>query len=227
MKNFLLAVFSFAIVNLLPADDLATQFAQPPDSARPWVFAYWMEGNVTREGITTDLEAMKRQGIGGLTFFDGALGNPKGPHRFMSESWREMFRHLVKEAGRVGLEMNLNNDPGWAGSGGPWVTPEQASQRVVMSETIAEGSARFDAVLPLPPDINHGYYRDIAVLAYPAPNGLPSYRIPDFDSTKSFAGKRDFATVVPWPRRVPTDTNWPGSTDLREIVPSEGAMILV
>jgi len=193
----------------LTAGELATQFAQPPDSARPWVFAYWMEGNITREGITTDLEAMKRQGIGGLTFFDGALGNPQGPHRFMSESWRDMFRHLVREADRVGLEMNLNNDPGWAGSGGPWVTPEQASQRVVISETIVEGPVRFDAVLPLPEDINHGYYREIAVLAFPAPSGGPDYRIPGFDSTKSFAGKRDFASVVPWPRFIPTSSEWP------------------
>ena len=209
MKKCLLVILTLCAAGLAPADDLARQFAQPPDSARPWVFAYWMEGNATREGITTDLEAMKRQGIGGLTFFDGALGNPQGPHRFMSDSWRGMFRHLVKEADRVGLEMNLNNDPGWAGSGGPWVTPEQASQRVVMSETILEGPAHFDAVLPLPADINHGYYRDIAVLAYPAPNGKPDYRIPGFDSTKSFSGKRDFATVVPWPRFISTDTAWP------------------
>ena len=68
-----------------------------PDSARPWVYCFWLEGNVTREGITADLEAMRRAGIGGLLFMDGAMGNPVGPHRFMSDSWRAMFKHMVAE----------------------------------------------------------------------------------------------------------------------------------
>ena len=76
-------------------DDLVEQFRRPPDSARPWVYCFWLEGNVTREGITADLEAMRRAGIGGLLFMDGNMGNPVGPHRFMSESWRAMFKHMV------------------------------------------------------------------------------------------------------------------------------------
>ena len=86
---------------------------------------------------------MRRAGIGGLLFMDGAMGNPVGPHRFMSDSWRAMFKHMVAEADRLGLEINLNNDPGWAGSGGPWIKPEQASQQVVMSETIVQGPGAF------------------------------------------------------------------------------------
>ena len=93
----------------------------PPDEAYPWVYSFWMEGNITKEGITADLEAMKQAGIRGLLFMDGALGNPVGPHRFMSESWLEMFNHMLAEADRLGIEVNLNNDPGWAGSAGPWI----------------------------------------------------------------------------------------------------------
>ena len=33
--------------------------------ARPWTFWYWMFGAVTPEGITADLEAMHRVGLGG------------------------------------------------------------------------------------------------------------------------------------------------------------------
>src|SRR3972149_2869911 len=98
--------------------DLVEEFRSPPHSAKPWVYCFWLEGNVPREGITADLEAMRRAGIGGLLFMDGDMGNPKGPHRFMSESWRAMFQHMVSEAGRLELEVNLNNCPGWAGSGG-------------------------------------------------------------------------------------------------------------
>jgi hypothetical protein len=34
-------------------------FANPPLSARPGVFWDWLNGNITKEGITRDLEAMK------------------------------------------------------------------------------------------------------------------------------------------------------------------------
>jgi hypothetical protein len=193
------------------AGDLAKEFAAPPDSARPWVYCFWLEGNVTREGITADLEAMRRAGIGGLLFMDGDMGNPKGPHRFMSDSWRAMFKHMVSEAGRLGLEVNLNNCPGWAGSGGSWVTPEQASQKVVTSETVVQGPARFDAVLASP-QAARGYYRDIAVLACPAPAADAAgkvRRIENFNSAKSFAGDQDFAGCVTWPRFIPTSPRWP------------------
>jgi hypothetical protein len=190
---------------------LAQQFAAPPDSARPWVYSFWLEGSISREGITADLEAMRRAGIGGLLFMDGDMGNPKGPHRFMSDSWRAMFKHLVSEADRLGLEVNLNNAPGWAGSGGRWVKPEQAAQRVVQSETVVEGPKHFDAVLAQPPTAQN-FYRDIVVLACPAPetDGANGFRrIENFDSAKSFAGVRDFAACVPWPRFIPTNPHWP------------------
>lgn len=119
----LVGMFAWAGATVIHGADLAEEFKSPPDSARPWVYCFWLEGNVSREGITADLEAMHRAGIGGLLFMDGDMGNPAGPHRFMSESWRAMFKHMVAEADRLGLAINLNNDPGWAGSGGPWVKP--------------------------------------------------------------------------------------------------------
>jgi hypothetical protein len=59
--------------------DLESNFRQPPASARPKTYWFWMNGNVSREGITLDLEAMKRVGIGGVMMFDGGTYLPKGP----------------------------------------------------------------------------------------------------------------------------------------------------
>ena len=214
MKKWL-PVVAFAFCTLAAkaaaAGDLAKEFFSPPDSARPWVYCFWLEGNVTREGITADLEAMRRAGVGGLLFMDGDMGNPKGPHRFMSPSWRAMFQHMVSEAGRLGLEINLNDCPGWAGSGGSWIKPEQASQKVVTSETVIQGPVHLDAVLAQPPALKD-YYRDIAVLACPAPAADAAgkfRRIENFNSTKSFSGDQDFAACVPWPRFIPTNPQWP------------------
>ncbi len=53
---------------------LEKYFINPPLSARPWVFWMWMNGNITKAGITADLEAMKRMGIGGVINFNSAVG---------------------------------------------------------------------------------------------------------------------------------------------------------
>jgi hypothetical protein len=46
------------------ADDLEGRFRNPPEATKPRCYWYWMDGQVTREGITRDLEAMKLVGIG-------------------------------------------------------------------------------------------------------------------------------------------------------------------
>ncbi len=151
------------------ADKLAAHFRHPPDSARPWVYWFWLDGNITREGITADLEAMKRVGIGGVLIMEVDQGIPKGPVRFGSPQWRELFRHVVAEAGRLGLKVNMNNDAGWCGSGGPWIKPEHAMQKLVWTETVVEGPRRFEGPLPQPETVAN-FYRDVAVLAFPTPS---------------------------------------------------------
>ena len=143
-----------------------TNFAHPPASARPWVYWIWLNGNVTSNGITADLEAMHRVGIGGVLIMDVDQGTPKGPVRFDSPQWQALFRHTCAEAHRLGLQVNLNNDAGWCGSGGPWVTPELSMQRVVWSETQVKGQRHVRELLAQPQTVQ-GFYRDIAVLAFP------------------------------------------------------------
>src|SRR5437879_3991005 len=110
---------------------LEEEFLHPPDSARPWVYWFWLNGNITSNGITADLEAMKRVGIGGVLIMEVNQGAPVGPIDFMSPRWRDLFKHVVGEARRLNLEVNMNNDAGWNGSGGPWIRPEQSMQKVV------------------------------------------------------------------------------------------------
>src|ERR1035437_5807100 len=74
------------------AGSLEAGFQHPPDSARPQTWWHWMNGNVSREGITADLEAMKRVGIGGAQIFNVHCGIPAGPVKFMSPEWRELRR---------------------------------------------------------------------------------------------------------------------------------------
>src|SRR5206468_470058 len=62
--------FAVALASAGPAhaagSSLEKGFLHPPDSARPWVFWFWLNGNINSNAITADLEAMKRAGIGGV-----------------------------------------------------------------------------------------------------------------------------------------------------------------
>jgi hypothetical protein len=150
--------------------DLERDFATPPDAARPWVYWFWLNGNITREGITADLEAMKSAGIGGVLIMEVDQGAPLGPVAFGGPEWRKLFQFVCEEAARLGLEVNMNNDAGWCGSGGPWITPDLAAQKVVWTETAVKGPKHFDGKLADPEKVA-GYYRDIRVLAFPTPSG--------------------------------------------------------
>ena len=163
-------VAALLAINLVAAaaDSLEQTFSQPPASARPWVLYFAVNGNLTKEGITADLEAMARVGIGGFVFMEVAVATPKGPAAFAGPLWMELFTHLCTEAQRLGLQINMNNDAGWCGSGGPWITPEMSMQKVVWSETRIDGGKPFDGALPQPQAVAK-YYRDIAVLAFPTP----------------------------------------------------------
>lgn len=162
------------------ADELARNFARPPQTARPWVYWFWLNSNITKTGITADLEAMKRVGIGGVLIMEVDQGAPVGQVPFMSDRWREMFRHAVAEAQRLGLD--VNNDAGWNGGGGPWIKPEQSMQEVVWTETEITGPKHYEGDLPRP-QATANFYREIAVLAVPA---AEDYRLPDFETKAAF-----------------------------------------
>lgn len=156
---------------LLPAagagDPLAAGFAQPPPAVRPSTFWHWMNANVTREGITLDLEAMAKVGLGGVMIFDGGDYLPAGRADYLQPHWRELMTHAIKEGNRLGIEVGIHNAPGWSSSGGPWVTPEQSMQQLVWSETTVAGGSR--VAVPLArPQANAGFYRDAFVIAFPA-----------------------------------------------------------
>ncbi len=164
----MMCAFLGTVEHRAAGDDLAAGFAAPPRSAWPWTYWFVMDGNLNREGITADFEAMKRVGIGGVLFMEVDVGIPKGPVKFMSPQWRELFQHTNQEAARLGLVMTMPASPGWTGSGGPWVKPEQSMQRLVWSETDITGPQRFDEMLSQPETVA-GFYRDVAVLAFPTP----------------------------------------------------------
>jgi hypothetical protein len=169
-----------------PSKSFEQAFTAPASTSKPWVYWYFMDGHITREGLLADLESMKEAGIGGALFLTVDIGVPRGPVAFMSAEWQELFAYAVKEADRLGIEITLGVGPGWAGTGGPWVAADDAMQHLVGSATQVKGGGAIEIELPKPqprePYFGRGpftpellktwqeYYRDVVVLAYPTPS---------------------------------------------------------
>ncbi|MBM3311500.1 MAG: hypothetical protein FJY80_08335, partial [Candidatus Aminicenantes bacterium] len=155
-------------------------FADPPVQARPGCFWAWLNGSITKEQITRDLEAMKRGGMRGGEIWDVAAyadpdGRvPAGP-AFLGPESTELIIHAIREADRLGLEIGLVASSGW-NAGGSWVPPEHAGKGLYQSLTKVAGPRVFDEGLPLPelpklsPRDEQGrpiYLREVAALAVP------------------------------------------------------------
>ena len=218
-RIFLVAFFSFSSALLAVTPE---EFLSPPDTARPWVYWFIMDGNLTREGITADFEAMAEQGIGGAILMEVNLGMPRGGVGFMSEEWQRLFTHIVRETERLGLQLTLSSGPGWAGSGGPWITPETSMWHLVAAEKVVQGPMAFNEALPLPqprtPYFGEGklpaamekarkeFFKDVRVLAFPKPKGTT--RTADIDE-KALYVRAPYSSVPGVKPRMPAPAVFP------------------
>ena len=101
---------------------LRQQFVNSPvQEARPWTFWYWMFGAVTPEGITADLEAMHRIGLGGayLMPIKGVEQGPQyeGKAQQLTPEWWRMVTHSMREADRLGMQLGMHICDGFALAG--------------------------------------------------------------------------------------------------------------
>ena len=129
-----------ALAQTVPVPSLESGFITPPEATKPYVYWYWISGQVSKEGITRDLEAMRRVGIGEAFIGDVDQNkNRRGPVKTLSEDWWGLVEHAVREGKRVGVNIGVFNSPGWSQSGGPWVKPAQAMRYITSSETRVRG----------------------------------------------------------------------------------------
>lgn len=148
------------------SDDLEHGFTHLPGQTKPWVYWYWISDHISREGITKDLEAMRRAGIGevliGNIFLDGIT---PGKVKVLTDRWWGMVMHAISEGKRLGVNIGMFNCPGWSQSGGPWIKPSQAMRYLVSSEVKVRGPKRMKQKLPRPAE----EFQDVSVLAFPVP----------------------------------------------------------
>ena len=138
-------------------------FFNPPDSVRPGVYWYFMDGNLSKEAMTKDLESMKEAGIGHVVYLEVNVGVPRGSVDFLSDEWQEMFAHAVAECERLGIDITLGVGPGWTGSGGPWVEGAQSMMHLVSSSVNVSGKGKKTIALPKPSPKPH-FFAEVPIL---------------------------------------------------------------
>jgi len=99
-------LFLFSCESESKPSDLETGFQNPPSVAKARTWWHWLSGNVSKSGITKDLEAMKSVGIQEAQMFNVHLGFPQGPVTYLSEEWLDLFKFSAEEAKRLDLEMH-------------------------------------------------------------------------------------------------------------------------
>lgn len=151
---------------------LKSHFQHPDPTYGVNCWWWWLNGNVTKEAITKDLEAMKSRHFHGAVIVDAGGHNqrgnkdiPTGP-MFGRKEWTELFVFALDEAKRLGLSIGFNIQSGW-NLGGPCVIPEYAAKQLTYSEQRATGGKTLNVELAQP-KTNKEYYKDIMVLAFPA-----------------------------------------------------------
>ena len=140
-------------------------FMSPPDSIRVAVYWYWLNNNLSPEGVVKDLQAMKKAGITRAQI--GMIGIddlPNGEATYNSDLWWETLHQALKTAGELDIEIGIFNCPGWSQSGGPWIKPEQSMRHIVSAQTEVTGPGVQTIALP---EIE-GASQDEAVIAWPA-----------------------------------------------------------
>src|ERR1700712_3361781 len=123
---------------------IQNNFIHIADSTQTSVYWYWISGNISKEGVTKDLEAMKKVGINRA--FIGNIGMddvPNGGVKMFTDDWWAILDEALKTATRLNIQIGIFNGPGWSQSGGPWVKPEQSMRYLTSSQAVVKGPGMF------------------------------------------------------------------------------------
>ncbi|MDG1191175.1 MAG: glycosyl hydrolase [Flavobacteriaceae bacterium] len=186
------------IKNSLSIEEMYSNFMNPPDNMRPWTYYYWINNHVSKEGITKDLEAMEKVGIGTALIANMNLRNDEqGKVVMLSEKWKELTRHAIREGGRLGMDIGLFNCPGFSSSGGPWNDFTNSMKYLDYTKTKLKGGKSVSIKLDAP--LNQ--FEDVHLLAFPARDQVLDNKIFKIRSNKNLKNLKglldsDVKTVV-------------------------------
>ncbi|EWH09788.1 family 2 glycoside hydrolase [Catenovulum agarivorans DS-2] len=153
-----------------PADELKANFKAPPDAVKPWVYWYWINDHISKEGVENDLKKMQEQGIStaliGIIHLQPSIGG-YGKLKPFTDEWWDVLLFAIKKAPEYNIDIGLFNSPGWSQSGGPWVEMHQSMRYLDNREYHLVGGQNTNLSLNKP----EGYAEDVKVIAFKTPAG--------------------------------------------------------
>ncbi|MDR2383983.1 MAG: glycoside hydrolase family 2 [Prevotellaceae bacterium] len=216
-------------------DKLADNFASPPDTVTTGVYWYWINDNISKEGVVKDLQAMKKAGINSV--YIGNIGDQPpayGKVKLLSDEWWEVLHTAMKTAGELGIEVGMFNCPGWSQSGGPWIKPEQSMRHLASSETLVTGGGTVTINLPAPSrssfykawsseyfnfEGKNDEFQDVRTLAIPVPD---DYRLNLLEAPGAKVSVTNMRSPKDVPVSSPSPDTLPTSPRLAKYVVPEG-----
>ena len=110
---------------------------------KPWTRWWWMGSAVDPHHLTTELEAFRSVGLGGveITPIYGVRGHEARFIPYLSPAWAERLEHTLREARRLDLGVDMATGTGWP-FGGPWVGADDACKNVVVRTYTVRGGER-------------------------------------------------------------------------------------
>lgn len=205
MKTLLITLIALLIVTGFTQGICATNptrvqleqgFLHPAKRYYPETWFHLNGKNISKAGLTADLEAIHYSGMQGIQLF-----NKKGPAypnveqiSILSPEWEDMIAHVADETERLGLKLTMQNCPGWSMAGGPWMSAEQSQRELVEHEFHFFGGQRINQKLDLDPKYQSKdrNYQDIQVLAFNTPKDNDKV-----DLTPSTYQSNN--NTIPWP----------------------------
>lgn len=116
-----------------------TLFLNPLSAYKPKTMMFAMTENMSKEGMSKDIEALSKAGIGGILLFNIAQGIPYGKIKYNSDEYHEILKYAVKECGKYGISFGVHNCNSWSSSEGPWIKTENSMKYLVYRQSVVDG----------------------------------------------------------------------------------------
>ena len=114
MKTLLVLYLSFCLSVLSVSAVDVDSFRNPDRSCRPETWFHLIGGNVSKEGMDADLDAIANAGISGIHLFHGRSDHGEWPNvkkqiPCLSEDWDDLIRFVADGCEKRGLIFKMQN----------------------------------------------------------------------------------------------------------------------
>ncbi|WP_245623383.1 glycosyl hydrolase [Catenovulum maritimum] len=183
----------------LPISTLKTNFKNPEKHYYPETWFHLNGKNISKLGLTADLTAIKKAGLQGIQLFNTRSQPYPNVEQvpILTPKWEEMIGHIADETERLGLNLTLQNCPGWSMAGGPWVPVEESQRELIEHVFQLKGGQLVQKSLALKAEYlsSERNYQDIKTIAFKTLNNeRPVKSIPNVAPVSYQTNN----SIVPW-----------------------------